>query len=212
MMKKSKWDTVDRTQYFLTKAAQIEADNKNRILLSTHIDDVRVMMETDSEYKLAVVISVPKAPLKVDVVKAIEDCTIFALLEIEQSAIEDHILDAVNVSPTTRAMVELVEGKKSSAEVQREWIENLQESFVAQVPRSTGPSTASYKREQWITPPPEKPKTSKTLEDMDRHVKMINEQTNKSFTLSDTPMKSDPDYLTFIAENVPSVNRKKDEE
>lgn len=169
-------------------------------------------METDSEYKLAVVISVPKAPLKVDVVKAIEDCTIFALLEIEQSAIEDHILDAVNVSPTTRAMVELVEGKKSSAEVQREWIENLQENFIVQAHRSMGPSAASYKREEWITPPPEKPKTSKTLEDMDRHVKMVNEQTNKSFILSDTPMKSDPDYPTFITENVLNLNKKKSDE
>lgn len=90
------------------------------------------MTETPSEYKLAVILSVPKAPLKEDVGAALEDANLFALLEVNQDALEDHIMDAVNISPATKAMVELVQGVKDQKQLQEEWIKNLSKAMPPQ--------------------------------------------------------------------------------
>lgn len=114
------------------------------------------MTETDSEYKLAVILSVPKAPLKEDVAAALEDANLFALLEVEQTAIEDHIMDAVNLSPATKAMVELVEGKWNQKQYQEEWIKNLSKAAQASLgpkARALGKSTIDPKQQiHWETP------------------------------------------------------------
>lgn len=95
----------------------------------THVDDIRVMTETESEYKLAVILSVPKAPLNPGVDKYLNDANLFSFLEVSEDAFEDYIVDSVNISPTTSAMIELVQGTKSQKDLQKEWIDNVSKNM-----------------------------------------------------------------------------------
>ncbi len=106
----SKWDSISRDQYIVTKAIQIEADNSASVLISSHVDDLKVVGESDMDYKVMVLLSVSKQMLNEQAVNHLENSMVYGLLEVGRESLQDHILTAIDLSPKTAAMVEY--GKK----------------------------------------------------------------------------------------------------
>lgn len=77
-----------------------------RALISSHVDGVKLMGETDTEYKLMVALSVPKESLNSGVGDLIEKATLFPFFEVDTDIVNESLHNQLEMSPQKSIMIE----------------------------------------------------------------------------------------------------------
>lgn len=80
------------------------------------VEGVKIMSETETDYKVMLALSVPKESLKDGQSALLEDCTYFNFIEVDTDIVSDVLHEQLSMSPQQSIMVKRREEMKPVVE------------------------------------------------------------------------------------------------